>query len=111
LRKDGPIAPGLDTKITITYESKDNERLQDYFTILSDNFEQDVLIHVIPEAGKLEFEPFINFGFIKIGHTKEVSWKISNKSDTLTTIQLNHSVSGNCELTINPKKIILDPKS
>ena len=55
LIKDGPIAPGLDTKITITYDSKDNERVEDYFTITSDNFECDIPIHVIPQAGKLNF--------------------------------------------------------
>ncbi len=57
-------------KIVITFDSKDNERIQDYFTILSDNFDCDVPIHVVPEAGKLEFEPFINFGFIKVGNSK-----------------------------------------
>ena len=35
LAKEGPIAPGLDVKITVTYDSKDNERIEDYFTITS----------------------------------------------------------------------------
>ena len=29
------IAPGLDVKITVTYDSKDNEKIEDYFTIMS----------------------------------------------------------------------------
>lgn len=28
------IAPGLDVKITITFDNKDNQAVQDYFTIL-----------------------------------------------------------------------------
>lgn len=74
------IAPGLDAKITITYDCKDNEGIEDGFGIVSNNFECDVPIHVIPEAGKLEFEPFINFGFVKVGHCKEFTWRVCNKS-------------------------------
>lgn len=70
MNKQGLIAPGLDVKITITFDNKENQASQDFFTILGEDYECDIPIHVTPEAGKLSFDPFINFGFIKVGTFK-----------------------------------------
>ena len=73
IEKDGIVASGLENKITITYNCDEIKEIKDsFFIVLDHEFEVEVPINVYPVLNHLEFQPFINFGFIKCGNEKEI---------------------------------------
>lgn len=70
--KECSVAAGLDFKITVILDNKENISLTDKIVITSENFEIEVPILVHPELGKIQYEPFINFGFVKTNSSKSI---------------------------------------
>lgn len=69
----GAIAAGLAMKITVTFETSSIEKggFHDSLKIVSDeNFEKEVPLHAYPPQAQIIFEPFLNFGFVKMGRDK-----------------------------------------
>jgi hypothetical protein len=84
--REGSLAAGLDLRITVLYNSKENTQLSDRMFVLTETAELEIPINVYPQVGKLQFEPFINFGFLKTDSSAEVSWDITNKGDNSANI-------------------------
>ena len=80
--REGSLAAGLDMKLTVLYDSKENIRRSDRVMVVTENNEIEIPLNVYPHVGKLEFEPFINFGFVKMGNTAETIWNIVNRGET-----------------------------
>jgi len=78
--REGYLAAGLDMKLTVVYDSKENVRISDRIVVATENSEIEIPVNVYPNVGKLEFEPFINFGFVKVGSTAVGEWNITNKA-------------------------------
>lgn len=51
-------------------------------------------VSVYPIIHSLSYEPFINFGFLKIGTEKEHQIKILNQGETAVEIRLEPQVIG-----------------
>ena len=71
-------------KLVVTFETSVLEKggFHDSIQIVSDNgFKKDVPLHAYPQIASLIFEPFINFGFVKLGRdkTEEVYFKNEGK--------------------------------
>ena len=71
-------------KLVVTFETSVLEKggFHDCIQIVSDNgFKKDVPLHAYPPIASLIFEPFINFGFVKMGKekTEEVYFKNEGK--------------------------------
>ena len=76
------MAAGLDLKLTVLFDSKENVKCSDRVVVMTENSEVEIPVNVYPHVGKLEFEPFINFGFVRTGTTAEATWNIMNRGDT-----------------------------
>lgn len=84
LQKDVTLAPGLDKKITVSFNSEVNEEIKDkMFLYYEDEFDIEVPISVYPNLYHLTYEPFINFGFLKIGSTKNHQIRFENKGNNV----------------------------
>ena len=88
LSKEGPLASGLELKLTIVYDSKQNKPLTDKIVLLTDHSDFEIPISVIPQVPRLQFEPFLNIGFSKVGNTVEALWKITNEGQNSVDVQL-----------------------
>lgn len=86
--REGSLAAGLDMKLTVVFDSKENQKIKDRIIVVTQNTEIQIPLNVYPNIGKLEFEPFINFGFVKVGTIAEAVWHITNKGDNPVKIKL-----------------------
>ena len=86
--KQGGLAAGLQMKLTVLFDSKQNVRKSDRVVVMTQSYEIEIPVNVYPHVGKLEFEPFINFGFVKTGTVAEANWNIMNRGDTGIKIKL-----------------------
>ena len=109
--KEGMIAPGLEIKITVGFENKNNEEVSDKIVIKSDDEnEMEIPIYVYPQISKLVFDPFINFGFIKSGTTKEVIFPIENIGNVAAEFKLQvHCIEQGC-LKIEPEELRIEAR-
>ena len=111
LSKEGPLAAGLDLKVTVVYESKENQPISDKIAILTDFAEVEVPVNVFPQVAKLQFEPFLNMGFAKTGSTIEASWAITNEGENSVDVKLIPLLADNAaKLTISSESFTLQPK-
>jgi hypothetical protein len=55
LSKEGPLASGLDLKLTVVFDSKENRAITDKLLILTDYAEVELPINVYPQVAKLQF--------------------------------------------------------
>lgn len=74
------VAPGLEIKLVIVYNSEINEAIKDKITIFAEegSFEQEVPINVYPVVNYLKFKGFADFGVIKPNDKKEITIEIKN---------------------------------
>ena len=63
----GAIAAGLAMKVILTFETNELQDAKDSMVIVSDNdYKKEVPLRAYVPQPSLIFEPFINFGFIKV---------------------------------------------
>jgi hypothetical protein len=111
LSKDGPLAAGLDLRITVVFDSKDNRPLADKLTILTDFAEVELPINVYPQVAKLQFEPFLNMGFAKTGSTVEAAWSITNSGESPVEVSLVPLLAdSSAKLTLSTEQVTLQPQ-
>ena len=108
LSKEGPLAAGLDLKITVVFDSKENQALTDRLLVLTDYAEVELPINVYPQIAKLQFEPFLNMGFTRTGSTVEASWNITNCGEFAVEVGLVPLLADNtAHLTLSTDKFAL----
>lgn len=67
----GSIAPGLAMKLVISFETAVIGDYHDFIEIISDNdFKATLPLHVYQPQANILFEPFVNFGFVRVHHEK-----------------------------------------
>ena len=94
-----------------TFNSEENVEIRDKFYILSENeYEFEFPINVFPIVNYLEFEPFINFGFIRCGNEKELPIKITNKGNNDVKLTFHGQAKGG-EIHIHPQNLTIPPKA
>lgn len=77
---EGNIAAGLAMKLIISFETNQIGDFHDYLEIVSGNdFRHTVALHAYQPQANIVFEPFINFGFVRI-HQEKVE-RIAFKND------------------------------
>ncbi len=86
--REGNLAAGLDLKLTVVFDSKENVRISDRVVVATENLEIEIPVNVYPNIGKLEFEPFLNFGFVRVGTEVQSLWHITNKAENQVSIKL-----------------------
>lgn len=111
LSKEGPLASGLDLKLTVVFDSKENRVITDKLIILTDHAEVELPINVYPQVAKLQFEPFINMGFAKTGTTVYTNWTVTNSGEMPVDVMLVPLLAdSSAKLTISADKFSLQGK-
>jgi hypothetical protein len=72
----------------VVFDSKENVRISDRIVVATENLEIEIPVNVYPNIGKLEFEPFLNFGFVRVGTEVQSLWHITNKAENQVSIKL-----------------------
>ncbi len=76
----GNIAPGLSMKLLVTFETDKIGNFHDALEIVSeDRFQSIVPLHAYMPQASILFDPFVNFGFIRV--QKEESKMITFKNE------------------------------
>ena len=77
---EGNVAAGLSMKLVVSFETNSSGDFHDYLEIVSGtDFRVPVPLHAYQPQANIIFEPFINFGFVRIHHEKRE--KIAFKND------------------------------
>ena len=68
----GNIAPGLCMKLLLTFETDKPGDFHDVIEIVSeDKFSQIIPLHAYSPQSTISFDPFVNFGFIRVGKEEQ----------------------------------------
>lgn len=111
LSKEGPLAAGLDLKLTVVFDSKENQPLKDRLIVLTDYAEFELPINVFPQVAKLQFEPFLNMGFAKVGSCVEAPWSITNSGESAVEVKLVPLLAdSSAKLTLSSENFWLQAK-
>lgn len=87
----GAIAAGLAMKLIVTFETSvlEKQGFNDIMQIVSDDgYKRDVPLHAYPPIAQLIFEPFVNFGFVKMGREKTESVFFKNEGKMASKVIL-----------------------
>lgn len=82
----GNIAPGLSMKLLVSFETDKNGDFHDALEIVSeDRFNAIVPLHAYQPQSMLYFDPFVNFGFVKVQkeEVKTVTFRNNGTSKSL----------------------------
>lgn len=105
------MASGLDLKLTVVFDSKENRAITDKLVILTDHAEVELPINVYPQVAKLQFEPFLNMGFARTATTVYANWTITNSGEMPVDIMLVPLLAdSSAKLTISAEKFSLQGK-
>lgn len=77
--KDTPLAPGLSMKISIFFYAKEVSEIHTSLKILSEDYQREVPINVYPPSACFVFEPFLNFGYVRLGKSKTLELEVVNE--------------------------------
>ena len=111
LPREASLAPGLEMKVAVVFDSKENAAISDRIYVVSDLIEIEVPINVYPQVPKLQFEPFVNMGFARVGSTVETNWKIKNCGESSVHIKLVPLLADeNASVAITPRDFWLSAK-
>ena len=76
----GNIAPGLCMKLLVTFETDKPGDFHDAIEIVSeDRFSQIIPLHAYSPQSSITFDPFVNFGFIRV--QKEETRTVTFRND------------------------------
>lgn len=79
--------------------------------MLTDHSEFEIPISVIPQVPRLQFEPFLNMGFSKVGSTVEALWKITNEGENAVDVKLVPLlVDASAKLTLSSESFSIQGK-
>jgi|JI6StandDraft_1071083.scaffolds.fasta_scaffold06840_2 hypothetical protein len=65
--KETALAPGLSFKVSVLFYVREVTELHTSMRILSDNYQHELPISAYPPSPCLIFEPFVNFGYVRVG--------------------------------------------
>lgn len=76
-------------KLVITFETSILDEFHDNIKIVTDGHNQiEVALHAFPPQPSIIFEPFINLGFVKVGHIKEEQIYFKNEGKVAGKVEL-----------------------
>ena len=81
------IAPGLQFQCRIFYKARTLDEIHDNFTVISDDYSLKVPISVFPPRGILEFDPFVNLGFVQLETAVSFKIQFSNVGQEPITVE------------------------
>lgn len=104
----GNVAAGLAMKLVVSFETDKNGDFHDMLEIVSDNgFTQTVALHAFQPQATIAFDPFINFGFIKIMKEEVRPILFENQGKKEGKVDLRFE--GVNDMGIQPNNFILKP--
>lgn len=86
--KDTPLAPGLSMKIAVFFYAKEISEIHASLKILSEDYQREVPINVYPPSACFVFEPFLNFGYVRLGKGKTLQLDVVNEGSVGSEINL-----------------------
>lgn len=87
----GAIAAGLAMKLTVSFETAVLGEFKDVLKIVSDeNTTIEVPLLAVPVQSQILFEPFLNFGFVKIGQEKSELIRFKNEGKINGKIEIKY---------------------
>ena len=87
----GGVATGLAMKLIVSFETAVVSEFHDSMRVISDeNYSNVVKIHAFPPQSQITFEPFINFGFVKVNMEKEEFVSFKNEGKVEGKVELRH---------------------
>ncbi|EWS70940.1 flagellar associated protein, putative (macronuclear) [Tetrahymena thermophila SB210] len=105
----GAIGAGLAMKVTVTFETTYLDNFKDVMKIVSqDNFSKEVFLYAYQPCAQLVFEPFINFGFVKVQQQKQEKIFFKNEGSVAAKVELKSSDPA--DLKIEPPFFSIQPK-
>jgi len=104
----GNVAAGLAMKLVVSFETDKNGDFHDVLEIVSDNnFSLTVPLHAYQPQASIAFDPFINFGFIKIqkDEFRPVLFENQGKRDGKVDLRFD----GTNDMAIIPNNFVIKP--
>jgi len=106
--KNCHIAPGLYLEILIIFEAEELGDYEDKIDIISENnFTLELKLSAKKAKPMINFEPFINLGFVPTNSKREEYIEFVNEGYVETAVELKLNDKSNTELTIETDRIEL----
>ena len=94
-------------KLVITFETSVLDSFHDKLMICSNNdFKREIELHAFAPQASIVFEPFINFGFVKMGKQGTEKCKFKNEGKLKTEVVLKTAEEK--ALRIDPEKFSIE---
>ena len=106
----GSIAGGIQTKLTISFETDEYGDFHDEMLILSEDFKYSLQLHAYQPSPDIHFQPFVNMGFTSVNKAKSTKVLFRNEGTKLGKVALKYDKQISPELSIEPESFVLEPE-